>query len=170
MAEDVNNIVLIGRLTKDPELKFTPGKGTAVCTFNLAVNRRQSKSGNEQQTADFIPIVVWGKVAESVANYMAKGRQICIIGRLQIRNYTDKNGNKRYATEVVANQCQFLGSKNENGNGNSQQRPQNKQSNNSYNNYSQSQNQNSNTPQNNNFGGDDFGDDITPIDDGDIPF
>ena len=158
MAEDINNITLIGRLTKDPELKFTPGKGTAVCTFNLAVNRRQSKSGNEQQTADFIPIVVWGKVAESVANYMAKGRQICVIGRLQIRNYTDKSGNKRYTTEVVANQCQFLGSKNENGNS---QRSQNRQNDNSYN---QSQNQDPNSQQ------DDFGDDITPIDDGDIPF
>ena len=159
MAEDINSITLIGRLTKDPELKFTPGKGTAVCTFNLAVNRRQSKNANQQQTADFIPIVVWGKMAESVANYMAKGRQICVIGRLQIRNYTDKSGNKRYVTEVVASQCQFLGSKDENGNS------QNGQNNNSY---SQSRNKQQNP--NSNSQQDDFGDDITPIDDGDIPF
>ena len=74
----MNKVVLIGRLTKDPELKFTQNTGTAVATFNLAVNRRFKKEG--QQEADFIPIVVWGKQGESVANYMNKGKLIGVSG------------------------------------------------------------------------------------------
>lgn len=137
----MNRTVLIGRLTKDPELKFLPNGGTAVCTFTIAVDRRKSKDG--QREADFIPIVVWGKPAENTANYMSKGRLIGISGRIQTRTYDAKDGSKRYVTEVVADEVQFL----DKGNGN-QQSGQNNQS----------------------QGGSNFGDDITPIDDGDIPF
>ena len=102
----MNKCTLIGRLTKDPELKFTPGTGTAVATFTLAVDRRFSKDGRKE--ADFIPIVVWGKQAESTANYMTKGKMIGIAGRIQTRTYDAKDGTKRYITEVVAEEVQFL--------------------------------------------------------------
>ncbi len=102
----MNKVVLIGRLTKDPDLKFTPGSGTAVATFILAVDRRFSKDG--QREADFIPIVVWGKQAESTANYMSKGKLMGVAGRIQTRNYDAKDGTKRYVTEVVAEEVQFL--------------------------------------------------------------
>lgn len=105
----MNKVTLIGRLTKDPELKFTPGTGTAVTTFTLAVNRRFKKEG--QPDADFIPIVVWGKLAENVANYMSKGRQIGISGRIQTRNYEAQDGTRRYVTEVIAEEVEFLGNK-----------------------------------------------------------
>ncbi|MCH4200635.1 MAG: single-stranded DNA-binding protein [Clostridium tyrobutyricum] len=143
----MNKVVLIGRLTKDPELRFTPGKGTAVATFNLAVNRRFSKDG--QREADFIPIVIWGKQAESTANYMSKGKLIGISGRIQTRSYEAKDGTRRYVTEVVADEIQFLewGDKSKG------------ESNNSTSNHSD-----------NNTYEDNYGDDITPVDDGDIPF
>ncbi|MHC1719104.1 MAG: single-stranded DNA-binding protein [Clostridiaceae bacterium] len=102
----MNKVVLIGRLTKDPELKFTPGTGTAVATFTLAVDRRFSK--DNQKEADFIPIVVWGKQAESTANYMSKGKLMGVSGRIQTRSYDAKDGTKRYVTEVVADEVQFL--------------------------------------------------------------
>lgn len=102
----MNKVVLIGRLTKDPELRFTPGTGTAVASFTLAVDRRYKKEG--QQEADFIPIVVWGKQAESTANYVTKGKLVGVSGRIQTRSYDAKDGNKRYVTEVVADEVQFL--------------------------------------------------------------
>ena len=102
----MNKSMLIGRLTKDPELKFLPGNGTANCTFTLAVDRKFSKDGKKE--ADFIPVVVWGKQAESTANYMSKGKLIAISGRIQTRNYDAKDGTKRYVTEVVADEVQFL--------------------------------------------------------------
>ncbi|MEW8993087.1 single-stranded DNA-binding protein [Clostridium sp.] len=109
----MNKVVLIGRLTKDPELKFTPGTGTAVCTFTMAVNRRFKKEG--QPDADFIPIVVWGKQAESTANYMSKGKLLSVAGRIETRSYDAKDGSKRYVTEVIAEEVNFLewGNKNE---------------------------------------------------------
>lgn len=102
----MNKVVLIGRLTKDPELKFTPATGTAVATFTLAVDRRFKKEG--QQSADFIPVVVWGKNAENTCNYMVKGSQIAIAGRIETRSYEAKDGNRRFITEVVADEVQFL--------------------------------------------------------------
>jgi len=109
----VNKVVLIGRLTKDPELKFTPGTGAAVCTFTMAVNRRFKKEG--QPEADFIPIVVWGKQAESTANYMSKGKLLSVAGRIETRSYEAKDGGRRYVTEVVADEVSFLeyGNKNQ---------------------------------------------------------
>jgi len=100
-------------MTKDPELKFTQGTGTAVATFTLAVNRRFKKEG--QPDADFIPIVVWGKIAESTANYMRKGSQISVAGRIETRSYEAKDGGRRYVTEVVADEVSFLewGNKNQ---------------------------------------------------------
>lgn len=102
----MNRVVLIGRLTKDPELKFIPGSGTAVTKFILAVDRRFKKEG--QQEADFIPIVVWGKQAEATANYTSKGKLIGISGRIQTRSYENKEGTRIYVTEVVADEVQFL--------------------------------------------------------------
>lgn len=102
----MNKIVLIGRLVADPELKYTPGVGTAVTTFTIAVDRRFTKDNKKE--ADFIPIVVWGKQAESTANFMSKGKLIAVNGRLQIRNYDAKDGTKRYVSEVVAEEVQFL--------------------------------------------------------------
>ncbi|MDU7441552.1 MAG: single-stranded DNA-binding protein, partial [Clostridium sp.] len=116
----MNKVVLIGRLTKDPELRFTPGTGAAVTTLTLAVDRYNPKTG--QNEADFIPVVIWGKQAESTANYMSKGGQVAISGRIQTRSYDAKDGTKRYVTEVVADQfggVQFLGSKGSNSSNNS---------------------------------------------------
>lgn len=101
----MNKVVLIGRLTRDPELKFTP-TGTAVVTFTLAVDRKYKKEGQPQ--ADFIPIVVWGKTAENTANYMSKGKLMSVAGRIETRSYEAKDGGRRYVTEVVADEVSFL--------------------------------------------------------------
>jgi single-strand DNA-binding protein len=106
----MNKVILIGRLTRDPELRFTPGTGNAVSTFSLAVNRN-FKNKDGQVEADFINIVVWGKLAEVVANNLTKGRQVAVSGRLQIRNYEGNDGQKKYVTEVVAEDVQFLDKK-----------------------------------------------------------
>ncbi|WP_097025397.1 single-stranded DNA-binding protein [Clostridium peptidivorans] len=102
----MNKVILIGRLTKDPELKFTPGNGTAVATFTLAVDRRFSKDGKKE--TDFIPVVVWGKQAEATAQYVGKGKLIGVSGRIQTRNYEAKDGTKRYVTEIVSEEVQFI--------------------------------------------------------------
>ena len=102
----MNKVVLIGRMVKDPELKFAPGSGTAVTNFTLAVNRRFKKEG--QPEADFLPIVVWGKQAESTANYMSKGKLLSVAGRIETRSYDAKDGTKRYVTEVIADEVHFL--------------------------------------------------------------
>jgi len=103
----MNRVVLIGRLTKDPELKYTPGSGKAVTNFNMAVDRRlPNKEG--QKEVDFVPIVVWGKIAENVANYCSKRKLIGVSGRLQIRSYDGKDGVKRTIAEIVADEVQFL--------------------------------------------------------------
>ena len=109
----MNKVVLIGRLTKNPELRFTPGTGKAVATFTIAVDRKFSKEKNE---TDFIPIVVWGKQGESAANNLEKGRLVGISGRIQTRNYEGKDGIRRYVTEIVADEVQFLDYKNSSSN------------------------------------------------------
>ena len=109
----MNKVVLIGRLTKDPELRFTPGSGAAVTSITIAIDRYNNKTGERE--ADFIPVVIWGKQAENTANYMTKGKQIAISGRIQTRSYEAKDGTKRYVTEVVAEAyggVQFLDSVN----------------------------------------------------------
>lgn len=108
----MNKVLLIGRLTKDPELKYTSGTGTAVTTITLAVENYNSKT--QEKTADFIPVVLWGKQAENTAQYTLKGSQVAVSGRISVRTYDAKDGTKRYVTEVVAdmfNGVQFLGGK-----------------------------------------------------------
>lgn len=111
----MNKVFLIGRLTRDPELRYT-GSNTAVASFSLAVNRNFTNQAGERE-ADFINIVVWRKQAENVKNYLTQGSQVAIDGRIQTRSYDDNEGKKRYVTEVVADNVEFLGSKNSNGNG-----------------------------------------------------
>jgi single-strand DNA-binding protein len=102
----LNRIVLIGRLATDPELKYTPS-GTAVTTFVLAVDRNRANAQGERET-DFIRIVTWQKLAETVANYLTKGRLAAIDGRLQIRTWVAQDGGKRSIAEVVAENLRFL--------------------------------------------------------------
>lgn len=153
----MNKVVLIGRLTKDPELKFTPGNGNAVATFTVAVDRRLPNKDGVRE-ADFVPIVVWGKQAESTANYMSKGKLIGISGRIQTRTYDAKDGTRRYVTEVVAEEVQFLewgGSKA------SAEKDENQTD----------SMRNTNKPSTGrDMNKSNIGADITPIDDGDIPF
>ena len=107
----MNKVVLMGRLTRDPEMRFTQGNNTAVCSFSLAVNRRFKQEG--QPDADFINVVAWAKTAEFVSKYFTKGQQVAVIGRIQTRNYDDKDGKKVFVTEVVAEEVYFADSKKE---------------------------------------------------------
>lgn len=110
----MNNVNLIGRITRDLELRYIQGSGIAVTNFTLAVDKGLSKDKKQemkaigQSTADFINIVVWGKQAENAANYLAKGRLVAIQGRLQSGSYEDKDGKRVYTTDVVANNVEFL--------------------------------------------------------------
>jgi single-strand DNA-binding protein len=106
----VNKAILMGRLTADPEMRHTT-TGKSVCTFRLAVNRRFVRQGEEQQ-ADFFPIVAWEKTGEFCNNYFRKGQQVAIVGRIQTRTWDDPEGNKRYITEIVAEEAHFADSKN----------------------------------------------------------
>lgn len=140
----MNNCVLIGRLVRDPDMRYLQN-GTAVTNFTLAVDRQLSRDkkqeleGQGKPTADFIRIVVWGKQAESSANYLAKGRLVAVQGRIQTGSYEDKDGKRVYTTDVVAQQVQFLE-------------------------WADSQGQQSQSQQN------PFSEDLHPIDDDDIPF
>ncbi|ACA55718.1 single-stranded DNA-binding protein [Clostridium botulinum] len=136
----MNKIQLVGRLTKDPELTFAPGTGTAVTKFTLAVNRPQFDK-SKQQEADFIPCVCFGKRAEAIANYVQKGHRFGLSGRLQINKYVDKEGNNRWSTDVVVEDFEFLQDKGARIN--------------------ESQSNESSV---------DYEKDLTPVDDGDIPF
>ena len=104
----MNKVILVGRLARDPEVRYTQS-GKATASFALAVNR--FGGGGQNNTADFIPIVAWEKLAEICGNNLIKGSQILVEGRIQIRNYEDKTGQKRYVTEVIAQNIEFLGSK-----------------------------------------------------------
>ncbi|MBZ9608660.1 single-stranded DNA-binding protein [Clostridium estertheticum] len=139
----MNSVTLVGRLTKDPELKFSKGNGSAVTTFTIAVNRRFKKEG--QPEADFIQVVCFGKTAEATANYMTKGKLISLAGYIQTRNYEAKDGTRKYVTEVIANEINFLES------GKKEYEPSDEERN------SRGSEFTSNP-------------DIRPIDDGDIPF
>ena len=105
----MNKAILIGRLTRDPELRTTP-TGRNVCQFSIAVNRNFTNANGERE-ADFINCVVWDKQAENLAKYQHKGNQIAVEGRIQIRNYDDKDGKKVYVTEILASNISFLDSK-----------------------------------------------------------
>lgn len=102
----LNRVVLIGRLTKDPELRYTPN-GVAVASFTLAVNRTRLNQQGERE-ADFIPVIVWQKQAENCANYIGKGSLVAIDGRIQVRTYDARDGQRRWVTEVVAENVRFL--------------------------------------------------------------
>lgn len=105
----VNKVILLGRLGQDPELKYTPG-GSPVCNFSVATTESWTdKSGQKQEKTEWHRIVVWGKLAELCNQYLAKGRQCFLEGRLQTRSWDDKDGNKRYTTEILANTVQFIG-------------------------------------------------------------
>ncbi|HAE62185.1 MAG TPA: single-stranded DNA-binding protein [Eubacteriaceae bacterium] len=103
----MNKVVLVGRLTRDIELRYTQ-KGTAVATFTLAVNRRFKQEG--QPDADFINCVAWGNQGENASKYVGKGSQVGVYGRIQTRSYETNEGNKRYVTEIVCEEIEFLSS------------------------------------------------------------
>ena len=105
----MNKAILIGRLTRDPELRTTP-TGRNVCQFSIAVNRNFTNANGERE-ADFINCVVWDKQAENLVKYQKKGNQIAVDGRIQTRNYEDKDGKRVYVTEILANNISFLDSK-----------------------------------------------------------
>lgn len=105
----MNKIILLGRLTKNPEIRFSQKNQNKIANFTLAVNRKYVAQGEERQ-ADFINIVTYSKLAEFAEKYLKQGLQICVSARLQIRTYDDNNGQKRYATEVIAEEIDFADS------------------------------------------------------------
>lgn len=153
----MNKVVLIGRLTKDPDLRFAAGSGTAVTRLTLAVNRPFKKD-----EADFINCIAFGKTGEIIAQYLTKGRQLAVSGSIQTGSYEAKDGTRRYTTDVVIDSFDFIDSSSGNGNarGNS--------------NFNNAGNNNFDTgfgSQSNSFNESSFNnDDMMPIDDGDIPF
>lgn len=161
----MNKVTLIGRLTKDPELRFTAGKGTAVTNFTLAVDNYSSKNG--EKGADFIPVEIWGKQAENTAQFMSKGSMVAISGRISTGSYQAQDGTKKYTVKVVAdnfNGIKFLskGKGGQQGGSPSQ-------------NYGDGGQQFAGNSDVDAFSQYDaiangFGDDMTPVDDGDMPF
>lgn len=131
----MNKVILIGRLTKDPEVSFMPTNGKAVVRFNLAVTRAYKK-----EEADFINCKAFGKTAETIANYITKGRQIALVGSIRTGSYEDKDGTKKYTTEVWAESFKFIG------------------------------NNKIDSDNNASFNQNGFGEDMIPVDDGDAPF
>ena len=108
-----NKVILGGRIASDVELKTTQS-GVSVTTFSIAVNRKYSGKGEEQQV-DFLNVTAWRGTAEFITKFFRKGSSICIVGSLQVRSWTDKDGNKRYATDVVADEAMFVDAKGDNG-------------------------------------------------------
>ena len=135
----MNKVTLVGRLTKDAELKFAAGTGSAVAKFGIAVNRRFKKAG--QPTADFLNVTVFGKTAEAVANYTQKGSLVSISGSIQTGSYVNKAGDKVYTTYILAEEVNFLDKKGDRDNSSGQSSQ-----------------------------GNSYSSDVTPIEDGDIPF
>lgn len=155
----INNLTLVGRLTKDPDLKYT-GNGTAVATFTLAVNRNFTNQSGERE-ADFINCVIWRKSAETLANYAKKGVLIGVTGRIQTRSYDNQQGQKVYVTEVIADNFQLLESKKADSSQNTQGSGV---SNSQTNNYTRNQ------PNRNNDESDPFGNSSIDISDDSLPF
>lgn len=141
----MNQVNLIGRLTKDPELSFAAGNGTTICRFTLAVNRPQLDK-NKPKEADFINCVSFGKRAEAIQKYVAKGHLFRVTGNIRTGSYDAKDGTKRYTTDVMVEDFEFLPNGNNSNLGNG------------FNNSSSSNSENS------------FEEDMTPVDDGDMPF
>lgn len=153
----LNRIILIGRLTRDPELRYTPS-GVATTTFTLAVDRNFTGPNGERE-ADFIPVVTWRQLAETCANYLKKGRLCAVEGRIQVRNYENREGKRVYVTEVVADNVRFLESANNSSGGNSAGRQAN-------------QNNSSSGSRSDGYMGDPFSGEGKPIEisDDDLPF
>ena len=153
----MNKWVGIGRLTRDPELNFAAGTGTAVTRFTLAVTRPFKKD-----ETDFINCIAFNKRAEAIAQYLTKGRQLAVTGSIRTGSYDAKDGTKRYTTDIVVDSFEFIGSGNNGGAGRDQG---------SYNNgYGSSNTGSDYSNSSNNFGGMNFEEDMTPVDDGDMPF
>ena len=114
----VNKVIILGRLGQDPELKYTPS-GAGVCNFSLATTESWSdkNSGQKQERTEWHRVVVWGKLAELCNQYLSKGRQAFVEGKLQTRSWDDKSGQKRYTTEINATSVQFIGGNASAGNG-----------------------------------------------------
>lgn len=149
----MNKVILIGRLTKDPELRFAAGSGMAISRFSVAVTRPFKKD-----ETDFINCVAFGKTAETISQYLTKGRQIAISGSIRTGSYDAQDGTKRYTTDVAVDSFEFIGSNDKNGNADS------------FNNGYGNSNSGNSAQSNDAFGGMSFNDDITPVDDGDMPF
>ncbi len=107
MASDINRVVLIGRLVKDPDLKYTQ-TGTSIASFSIANNRTYVSGGEKKEQVSYFNCIAWGKPGEVIAQYMKKGQRISVDGHLQQRSWDDKDGNKKYAVEVVVDNFQFL--------------------------------------------------------------
>lgn len=118
-ASNINVVVITGNLTRDPELRSTPG-GTSVCKLRVAVNsrRKDGQTGNWVDKPNYFDVTVWGAQGENCANYLSKGRPVAVEGRLDWREWEDKDGNKRQSVEIIANSVQFLGSRDGGANGN----------------------------------------------------
>jgi len=117
-ASNINVVVITGNLTRDPELRSTPS-GTSVCKLRVAVNsRRKDQSGQWVDKPNYFDVTVWGAQGENCANYLSKGRPVAVEGRLDWREWEDKEGGKRQSVEIIANSVQFLGSRDGGGNGN----------------------------------------------------
>ena len=117
MASGVNKVILIGHLGADPDMRYTPS-GAGVCELRVATSESwKDKNGQRQERTEWHRVVVWGKTAEICAKYLTKGRQVYVEGRIQTRTYDDKEGQKRYMTEVIANDVQFLSGGGERGAG-----------------------------------------------------
>jgi len=130
MASDLNRIMLIGRLTKDPELRYTQN-GAAVASFSIANNRTYNVNGEKREDVSFFNVSAWGKHGEMIVQYCKKGQRIAIEGRLQQRSWDNQEGKKQYSIEIVADNTQFLSAKGENNGGdapNSSYQNQNQQS------------------------------------------
>jgi single-strand DNA-binding protein len=119
-ATNINRVVLTGNLTHDPELRST-SSGTPVCSLRIATNtRRKDASGNWVDKPNYFDVTVWGAQGENCAQYLSKGRPVAIDGRLEWREFTDRDGNKRQAVDIIADSVQFLGSRDDGGNGGGQ--------------------------------------------------
>lgn len=167
----LNRVILIGRLTKDPELRYTPA-GVAVTQFTLAVDRPFTSQGGERE-ADFIPVVTWRQLAETCANYLRKGRLTAVEGRIQVRNYENNEGKRVYVTEVIADNVRFLESNRDGGGSGGSSRDESSNTTSNSGGGNNRSNYNSNNGNNNSRDNQDpFSDDGKPIDisDDDLPF
>jgi single-strand DNA-binding protein len=117
---NINRVVLTGNLTRDPDLRTLPSSGNSVCSLRLACNgrRKNNESGQWEDQPNYFDITVWGAQGENCAKYLSKGRPVAIDGRLQWREWTDKEGNKRQSVDIIAESVQFLGGRDDAGNGN----------------------------------------------------